>query len=314
MPVDRDPVKRRVAAIDIGTNSVLMLVAEVAGDELRAVVDEATITRLGQGVGATGTLAPEAVERTLGCLSRYAGTLKRLGASDVIAVATSAMRDASNGNAFLDRAEAILGTRPEVIAGEREAELTFRGALSGLRPADRVAVFDVGGGSTEVIVGRADGAIEAAASVDVGAVRLTERHVVADPPGSAALSAIRRDAEAALATAPRIDGLPLVGVAGTVTTLAAMVAGVTPYRGEAVHGARLALTTIEAAAARLGALPLAERRSLPGLDPGRADVIVAGAIIVAAACRAAGAEALVVSDRGVRWGLASELAGRGGQV
>ncbi|AUX40816.1 phosphatase [Sorangium cellulosum] len=306
-----------VAAIDIGTNSVLLLIAERRGGELVALIDRATITRLGQGVDAARALAPEAVERTLACLARYGEELRSLGVERVDAVGTSAMRDAAGGEAFIARARELIGVAPRVISGPEEAELTFAGALTGLdlpAGAPRI-VFDVGGGSTEIIVGTAAGEVEQAVSLDVGAVRLTERHVRADPPAEADLAAVRAASRAALATvrAEPLRAAPiLVGVAGTVTTLAALARDVVPYDGARVHGARLSGAEIAALTARLASAPLAARRQLPALDPARADVIVAGSALVeeilAWASKLAGAPVdLVVSDRGVRWGLAERL-------
>ncbi len=333
----------RVAAIDIGTSSVLLLVAERRDGALVPVAERATITRLGQGVDASRALAPEAVDRTLACLSRYAEEIRALGAERVDAVGTSAMRDAAGGEAFVARARELLGVAPRVISGAEEAALTFAGALTGLAlpPVPRI-VFDLGGGSTEIIVGppgstfgapgRAshgapcapspEGDVLGAVSLDVGSVRLTERHVRADPPSPAELSALRGAARAALRAAPALpasDGPPpvLVGVAGTVTTIAALVHDVTPYDGARVHGARLTRREVAATTTRLAALPLAERRLLPALDPARADVIVAGSILVeeimawATGSRGGQDESsgeLIASDRGVRWGLAQQLA------
>ncbi|WP_437691298.1 Ppx/GppA phosphatase family protein [Sorangium sp. So ce176] len=306
-----------VAAIDIGTNSVLLLVAERRGGELVALAERATITRLGQGVDAARALAPEAVERTLACLARYGEEIRSLGVERVDAVGTSAMRDAAGGEAFIARARDLIGVAPRVISGPEEAELTYAGALTGLNLPARGPriVFDVGGGSTEIIVGDAGGTVERAVSLDVGSVRLTERHIRADPPAEAELEAVRADARAALATVPAgpLSGAPtLVGVAGTVTTLAALVRDVAPYDGARVHGAQVAGAEVVAITSRLAALPLAARRQLPALEPARADVIVAGSVLIeeilAWASRAAGAPVdLIASDRGVRWGLAERL-------
>ncbi len=307
------PGPARVAAVDIGTNSVLLLVAEAGGGGLAPVRERATVTRLGQGVDATGRLHPEAEARTLACLARYADEARELGAFPVAAVGTSALRDAEGGGPFLDRAAALLGERPRVLSGEDEARLTFAGALSGLALAGEVAVLDIGGGSTEWVVGT-NGAggprVRSAQSVNVGAVRLTERFVRGDPPSAAERAAVRAatlEALRPLSAAP--FGGELVGVAGTVTTLAAVHLGVHPYDGARVHGARLTRAELEATLERLASLPLAERTCLPGLDPARADVIVAGGELLAAVLAWCGAEALHVSDRGVRWGLAAERAG-----
>jgi exopolyphosphatase/guanosine-5'-triphosphate,3'-diphosphate pyrophosphatase len=309
----------RVAGIDIGTNSVLLLVAEQAEDgtgPLRPIVERATITRLGKGVDRTRALDPAAVDRTLACLADYGELLRAAGASRVDAVGTSAMRDAQGGDAFIARAHALLGVAPRVISGAEEARLTFSGALSGLPiTAGAVTVFDVGGGSTEVIAGTVNGAdhrIDHAISVDIGSVRLTERHVHTDPPLAAELACVRADAAGELARARwGPPSTTLIGVAGTLTTLASVALGVEPYDASRVHGARLTADQIQRTIAHLASLPAAERRQIPGLDPGRADVIIAGGLIVEAALAAAfGARAtaeLIVSDRGVRWGLVSEL-------
>ena len=306
---------RRVAAIDIGTNSVLLLLAEQRDGEIVAISDSATITRLGQGVDKAGALAPEAIERTLACLRGYAKAMEEASISTLAAVGTSAMRDAG-GEAFVDRASEILGTRPRVISGAREAELTFHGALIGLSaPDERTAVvFDIGGGSTEIIVGSAgDGAISAAKSLDIGAVRLTERHVRADPPTAEMRDAIRQAVRTALQSAPDLSPkdlsspIRLVGVAGTVTTLSAMHQRLDPYVGSEVHGATLSRGELSALVTAMAAVDVETRKSMPGLPEKRADVIIAGALIADEVMRHAQCDTITVSDRGVRWGLAREL-------
>ncbi len=297
----------RVACIDIGTNSVLLLVAEASGDGPRAVVERATVTRLGQGVDATGELAPEARERTLRCLAAYADEARALRVSRFLAVGTSAMRDARGGADFAAEAAALLGGEtPRVISGDEEAQLTFQGALSGLSiTPGPVTVFDIGGGSTELITREASGGALRAVSLNIGAVRLTERHLRADPPGPDEVAALRAAVVAALAAVrPPPAGTPLVGVAGTVTTIAAVAHQVVPYDGERVHGSSLSQDEASEWAAKLVAMPLADRRALPGMEPKRADVIAAGAVLAEEVMRWAGATALTVSDRGVRWGLA----------
>lgn len=317
----------RVAAIDIGTNSVLLLVAEARGGELVPVIERARITRLGQGVDRSRALAPEAVARTIEALEAFGEELRAAGAERVAAVGTSAMRDAEGGAMFRARAGAILGAEPQVISGDEEAALTFAGALTGLPSAlqeGAVTVFDLGGGSTEIIIGDRGQPIESE-SLDIGSVRLTERHVRSDPPGAEAIAAIAADARRALMGAkvkprlgtrggPREDqpGLtstrPLIGVAGTVTTLAAFVRGVVPYDSARIHGARLTAEEVARARIELAEAKLAHRRELPGIAKERADVIVAGAVIVEELLAWAGANELFVSDRGVRWGLARRLA------
>lgn len=305
----------RVAAIDIGTNSVLLLVAEAGPAGLSPVVERAEITRLGQGVDGSRALAPEAVQRTLACLGRYGEELRALGVTAIDVVGTSAMRDAAGGDAFRARAAELVGAEPRTISGEEEAELTFRGALAGLSlPPAPVFVFDIGGGSTEVIVGELGGAITSAVSLDVGSVRMTERHLRSDPPRDLELDAVRADVRAALRGAPLPRGpVTIVGVAGTITTLAAVALRVAPYDAARIHGARLTFAELSALRAELASVPVAQRMKLPGLEPKRADVIVAGAVVAEEVLRAvvaAGGAApeLVVSDRGVRWGLALRLA------
>jgi exopolyphosphatase / guanosine-5'-triphosphate,3'-diphosphate pyrophosphatase len=303
----------RVAAIDIGTNSVLLLVAETkAGGGLSPLLERATITRLGEGVDRTRELAEAARVRTLSCLGDYASELARLAPERLAVVGTSAMRDARGGPEFAAEAETLLGVRPLVISGRREAELTFRGTLSGLDVNGPVAVFDVGGGSTEIVVGNASAtppSLESAKSLDIGSVRLFERHVRSDPPASAEMLDLRKAVDGALLAEPSVpDRATLVGVAGTVTTLAAIASAIDPYDGARVHGSRLSLETIRELAHRLASMTLEARRELPGLEPRRADVIVAGAALVERFVSWTGQREIVVSDRGVRWGLAEELA------
>lgn len=299
----------RVACIDIGTNSVLLLIAEQSPRGPVALVEQATITRLGQGVDRTGQLAPEACERTLACLRAYANTIAEYGAERVVAVGTSAMRDARNGAKFREHARELLGTEPRVISGDEEAALTFVGALSGLQLTGTLVVFDVGGGSTEIIVGERDSAREhvtSARSLDIGSVRLYERFFAHDPPTAGECEAVRKHVAEQLASyGPIPTTKTLLGVAGTVTTLAAIDLALEPYTAERVHGARITEQRVREIAADLARLSTAERKRLPGLAPDRADVIVAGALLVHEVILWAQCEELVVSDRGVRWGLAT---------
>ncbi len=306
----------RVATIDIGTNTVLLLVAERRHDgELVALEERATITRLGEGVDATRRFKETAVARTKACLDDYAAVVSGLGVSLVDVVGTSAMRDAEGGEVIVEHARGRFGVPARVLSGAEEALATFRGALSGL-PAcgGPVTVYDIGGGSTEVVVGVSGRAPTYARSFDVGSVRLTERHLKGDPPADLELAAAREEAARILAPVAleRADlargGVP-VGIAGTVTTLAAMARGIVPYDGARVHGSSLARGELSALVDRLASMPLARRRGVPGLDPGRADVIVAGGIVVLSVLDALGADGTRVSDRGVRWGLAAALAG-----
>jgi exopolyphosphatase/guanosine-5'-triphosphate,3'-diphosphate pyrophosphatase len=302
--------RRRVGAIDVGTNTVLLLVAEGDASAPVAVAEHATITRLGAGVDRTGWLAADAVDRTLAALENYAGLLRRHGVDHVDAVCTSAARDAENGHEFLERATLVLGATPRIIDGKEEARLTFDGALTGLDIGGRVTVFDVGGGSTEIILGAPPGDLDdgasilASTSLDVGSVRLTERHMASDPPTLAELHAVRADVARALGTVSFRPTTKLVGVAGTVTTLSAIHQRLSLYDSSVVHGSRLSRSVVERIVSELAALPLDARRRVTGLPPARADVVVAGGIIVLAVLDFANAGELVVSDRGVRWGLA----------
>lgn len=309
------PQPAKVAAIDIGTNSVLLVIAAADAGGVRPLLERATITRMGEGVDQTRRLAPEAVQRNLECLRRYATDLREHGCPALDVVGTSALRDAQGAEAFLDEAARILGVRPRVIAGDEEARLTFRGALSGLSLGGRLLVFDIGGGSTELIVGDSSGSAppESRVSLDIGSVRLFERHIRSDPPSRAELASVEADIQRALATAEpllrlaRSQPTTLVGVAGTVTTLKAVELGLPAYDAAQVHGAVLTLSAVEGLSGRLAAMALAERVQLPGLEPKRADVIVAGALLVRELLRAAGAPQAVVSDRGVRFGLLEQL-------
>ncbi len=303
----------RVATIDIGTNSVLLLVAESSESQgLRAICERATVTRLGEGVDQTRTLSSAAIARTLDCLSEYAAVVASLNVDRTRAVGTSALRDASGGDQFCVAARHVLGVDVDVLSGDEEARMTFAGALSGLDQiaVGMIAVFDVGGGSTEFVLGDRQ-RISYAVSVDIGSVRLTERHVHSDPPTQEELDAVARDARQTFATLakPMLECVA-VGVAGTVTTLAAVMLGLDAYAGDRVHGHQMSVIEVGDVADRLAALPLGQRKLVPGLQPERAEVIVAGALIVKEMLVHLGSYSLVVSDRGVRWGVAYELASR----
>lgn len=303
----------RVAAIDIGTNTVLLLIAERGEDgELVPVVERAQITRLGQGVDQSHALLPEAVERTLACLRDYAQEIANSGASAVDVVGTSAMRD-TKSSGFIERAKEILGVAPRVISGDEEASLSFAGGLLGLGLSGPITAFDIGGGSTEVIEGIAGPTgnvkVDRRKSIDVGSVRLFERHVRSDPPSATEMSVVRAFVMDQLrAIPPPPAGQPVVGMAGTVTTIAAIARAVEPYDPARIHGLRLTTSEIAETSRRLCAMTLAERKHVTGLEPKRADVIPVGAAIVGAVLAWAGAGEVIVSDRGLRWGLALSLA------
>lgn len=303
----------RHAAIDIGTNSVLLLVAErEPGGRLRAVADRAEITRLGRGVDRTGVLSQEAMEATLACLERFAAEARRLGARDLVVTATSAARDAANGGDFLEAARARAGVEVEIISGDEEARLSFGAAWAdfGAEQQGRpLAVLDIGGGSTEIIYGGSGAAaaqVQLCRSFDVGSVRLTERFVTAHPIPDADRAAIRRLLHETFpppALPPAPPGARLVGIAGTVTTLQAVLHRIDPYDPQRVHGGVLTRAQLAGLTDRLCRATIEERRRMPGLQPGRADVICAGALILEAVMDRLGVAECTVSDHGVRWGL-----------
>lgn len=295
----------RYATIDVGTNTVLLLVAEKQDDgRFRAVDERMEITRLGRGVDRTRRLDPQAIADTVEAVTRFADAARAAGAGELVVTATSAARDAENGAEFFDAAQAAAGVRPEVISGDTEAQLAYESAWRDFgRGADNLAVVDIGGGSTELVYGTREKPIFAR-SFDVGAVRLTERWLHGDPPAGEELLALRRDLASAIAQAPPPPpGAALVGIAGTVTTLVAIHLGLATYDGAQVHGRVLTAGEVRDLATRLGRMPLSERRTLPGLPAKRADVIVAGAEILAAVIEKLGFSQVIASDRGVRWGM-----------
>ncbi len=304
----------RVATIDIGTNTVLLLVADrKEGRALVAVEERARITRLGEGVDVSRRFSAPALERTQACLDEYAQVVQTLGVDRVAVVGTSAMRDAGGGEPLLAHIEASFGVPVRVISGQEEARLTFRGALGGLpvHAGSELAVFDIGGGSTEVVLGRLEGdraVIEYAESFDVGSVRLTERHVRTDPPDALERSAVKETARRAFAAVPALkSGQTPVGIAGTMTTLAAVSLGLSVYDGTQVHGHAMRRDDLQRVVAELASMPLEARRRVAGMEPKRADVIVAGGIIALSLLERWDAQEVLVSDRGVRWGLVEEM-------
>lgn len=306
----------RVATVDIGTNTVLLLVAERGADGLlRAVEERATITRLGQGVDRSRRLAPDAIARTRACLEEYGRLVGDHRVTKIAVVGTSAMRDAAGGDELRDLVRATFGVDLSVVSGLTEGRLTFQGAVSGLSldAGNEVAVFDIGGGSTEVVIGRAERdatALSYVESFDVGSVRLTERHVTHDPPTPDELSTLVRASREAFARVPRVPtSTAPVGIAGTMTTLAAVSLGLAPYDGVRVHGRVMPVNELRRLVDDLGAMNLESRRDVLGMEPKRADVIVAGGCVALALLDHWGAHAVVISDRGVRWGLAGELLG-----
>jgi exopolyphosphatase/guanosine-5'-triphosphate,3'-diphosphate pyrophosphatase len=316
----------RVAAIDCGTNSLRLLVADVDPEAGTLVdVDRRTeIVRLGEGVDATGRLADDALERTFAVARFYAAIAAEAGVRAVRIVATSATRDAADRSRFTDGMHEILGVAPEVVSGDDEAALAFAGAVRALpdrRDHGPVLVVDVGGGSTEVVLGedpRDGGRVLAARSVDVGSVRLTERHLHTDPPTPAEVERARAEVDEALdavaETVPIDTATLLVGVSGTVTTVTAHALGLPTYDSGAVEGATLPVATVRAACADLVGRTRAQRAELPYLETGRVDVIGAGALIwgqvVGRVHRASGLATVVTSEHDILDGLAWSLVTR----
>ncbi|MCY1081119.1 Ppx/GppA phosphatase family protein [Archangium lansingense] len=297
----------RYATIDVGTNSVLLLVADRLPDgRFQAVQERAEITRLGRGVDKSRRLSPEGLEATLQVLSDFASEARRLGAEAIAVSATSAARDAENGADFLSGARERAGVTVDIISGELEAQLSFTSAHAdfGRESSAPLVVIDIGGGSTEFIYGDAQGRMAFRHSFDVGSVRMTERYVKSDPMSAedrARLESHLRETFSKLPPCP--PGAVLVGIAGTVTTLFTVQHAIDPYDAARVHGGTLTRAELEALANKMCRQPLAERQKLPGLQPKRADVIPAGALILLESLRALGLERCRVSDRGLRWGL-----------
>lgn len=295
-----------VAVVDVGSNSVRLFLCDGADAGGPTGARFTTVTALRRGADVDGTIARDALERLDACLAAYGRRMRDAGSVAGVALGTSAVRDAPNRSAVADRIAERLGLPLTVLSGAEEAGLAFAGARLAVAGDGPVLVLDVGGGSTELVRGDAAG-VGGAVSLQVGAVRCTEAFLYGDPPTAAQVDALRRAVEPALAAAVGEVGgpAPMVGVAGTVTTLAAIRAG--RYDPAVVHGAVLARDEVEAMLERLAALPLHARRDVPGLDPARAPVIVAGAAIVGCAMRAAGAERLEVSERDLLDGAALVL-------
>lgn len=298
-----------VAAIDCGTNSIRLLVARLGDDGLVDVDRRMTVVRLGEGVDRTGRLSDSALQRTFSACRDYGHVIADLGANRVRFVATSASRDADNAADFTTGVAQILGVAPEVISGEEEARLSYVGATRGLAHDEPVVIFDIGGGSTEFVLG--DGGVRQAISVDMGCVRYHERILTSDPPTPTELANLTATAntvmDEVLASLDTADVRDVVGLAGTVTTVAALALGLPRYDPQLIHGSRIATADVVAVAADLARLPLAERRELPVMHPGRADVIVSGATILAVIMHRLGADSLVAGEHDILDGLAWSL-------
>ncbi|NUV57810.1 Ppx/GppA family phosphatase [Streptomyces coelicolor] len=312
----------RVAAIDCGTNSIRLLVADAdpATGELTDLDRRMTIVRLGQGVDRTGRLAPQALERTFAACREYAEIIEKHGAAEHLRfVATSASRDAENRDDFVRGVVDILGVEPEVITGDQEAEFSFTGATKELTGRDDLhrpfLVVDIGGGSTEFVVG--DDRVRAARSVDVGCVRMTERHLVrdgavTDPPTEEQIAAMRADIDTALdqaeETVPLREARTLVGLAGSVTTVSAIAQDLPEYDSAAIHHSRVSRDRVREITEWLLRSTHAERAAVPSMHPGRVDVIGAGALVLLAVMERTGAEEVVVSEHDILDGIAWSVA------
>jgi exopolyphosphatase / guanosine-5'-triphosphate,3'-diphosphate pyrophosphatase len=317
-------MSQRVAAIDCGTNSLRLLIADLdpARHTLTDVERRMEIVRLGQGVDATGRLAPEALERTMRVLRQYADEIGKAEASAVRMVATSATRDASNAADFSAGVQQTLGIMPEVISGQEEARLSFTGATAELggtgpaagQPQPPFLVVDIGGGSTEFVVGGGlPGTSLAAISVDVGCVRLTERHLHSDPPQPGEIAAARADIDRALddvaAAVPVAEAKTLVGLAGSVTTVTAIALGLPVYDPAKTHHARLSAREVRRVTDQLLSQSRDERAAIGSLHPGRVDVIGAGALILSRLMERFGFGEMVTSEHDILDGIAWSIAG-----
>jgi exopolyphosphatase/guanosine-5'-triphosphate,3'-diphosphate pyrophosphatase len=291
----------RYASIDVGTNSVLLLVAEKdAAGKWKPVLERAEITRLGKGVDQSKRLLPESIEATVQVLESFAKEARGLGAQAIVTSATSAARDASNGAEFLNAAKTRAGLTVEIIAGEEEARLSYASAYSDFGGERPLVVLDIGGGSTEFIYGDVKGNVQFRHSFNVGSVRMTERLGQDEQKIRAAL----RETFGALPAPPQ--GFRLVGVAGTVTTVLAVSRVIEPYDASKVHGAVLSLSEVQAVTKKLWSLDVEARKHVPGVQPKRADVIPAGALVLEESMATLQATECTVSDRGLRWGLLAD--------
>jgi exopolyphosphatase/guanosine-5'-triphosphate,3'-diphosphate pyrophosphatase len=299
----------RVAAVDMGTNSIRLLIGTPSEGDVVELGRDMVITRLGEGVDRTGRLAPKALRRTMDVLERYGRRARAAGVKRIRVAATSAVRDVADRRLLEAEVTRITGVAAEVLSGEREAALSFLGATAGLEAPPPFLVFDIGGGSTELVLGSDD--VDAATSVDIGSVRITERVQPDDPPSSRDLREMRLLASEALAAAE--DAVPpgkastLVGVAGTTTTMQALALGLERYDPEAIHRTRLNRRTAHQVLDRLAGMRTAERRALPVMAPGREDVIVAGASILVEILERWGFDECLVSERDILDGLAIEM-------
>jgi len=299
----------RVAAVDVGTNSTRLLVAEALPEGFRTLDRRMIITRLGQGVDEHRILAPEALERTLRTVADYAAACGEYGVARLRVTGTSAVRDASNRQVFFDGVRRLTGTEAELLSGEQEARATFSGVLSDLPPGGPIMVVDIGGGSTELIFGRKEP--ERLVSIDVGCVRMLEKHLHSDPPTEPEVEALRTEVLGALgefrSSAEIPAGTRLIGVAGTVTQLATLKTGLPVYDPDVTHHAVLSHGDVRLLFRRLASLPFEKRKEVKGLELGRVDVIVAGAQILLCVMETFDVAEVTVSEKDILDGLVLQL-------
>lgn len=305
---------QRVAVIDIGSNSTRLLIADVDGG-VSVLERQSRVTRLGRGVDLSGQLADEAIEAACKAIADYVEICREADVEQVAAIATSAVRDASNGGAFVAELRERFALSANVLDGEQEARLTYRGATAKHSPEVPTLVIDIGGGSTEMVVGTG-AEIGFHTSLQAGVVRHTERHIAGDPPTAVELEALAGDIrvliEDALADQLGARAKAGIAVAGTPTSLAAVELGLEPYDPSRVHGHVLSLETIQRLLSRFASAPLAERVEIPGLHPDRAPTIIAGCVILIEAMRAFGLDQIQVSEHDILYGMALETASHSG--
>jgi exopolyphosphatase/guanosine-5'-triphosphate,3'-diphosphate pyrophosphatase len=291
---------KRVAVIDIGTNSTRLLVADVADGAVSQLERRSTVTRLGRGVDLSGHLSGEAIEDVCAAIGGYVGIIEELGAETVDAIATSAVRDADNGSAFVAELRERFALSARVLGGEEEARSTYLGATSEAPPSEPTLVVDIGGGSTELVVGQGS-EVSFHDSLQAGVVRHSERHIASDPPTASELEALATDIRGLIETSL---GSGVTASRGIATSLAAVELGLEPYAPSRVHGHTLALPSIQRMLSQLASVPLAERVEIPGLHPDRAPTIVAGVVILVEVMRAFDLEEIGVSEHDILFGTA----------
>ena len=290
----------RVAAVDLGTNSTRLLVADVEDGRVDEISRRLTITRLGEGVDRRHRLLPVPIARVRNCLADYRRELEALGAERTLCIATSSVRDAENGEAFLGEIEWSYGFTTRLLSGQEEAAMMIRGVTAGRSPLDDVLVVDIGGGSTELVLA-ADGEVALSTSLDMGCVRITERFLGSDPPTRPELAATGGFVRSLL---PELEASTAIGVAGPVTTLATLDLGDPEYDPERTHGHRIPLASVQRQLERLAAMTTEERLAVPGIEPGRAPVLVAGIVVLREVMTAYGLAEIEVSERDVLHGAA----------